>query len=291
MNAAIIDGKKIAAEIKEEIRRHVADLKTQNLVPKLSVVLVGDNAASQVYVTAKGKACEEVGMAHDTIRLPAETSETDLLTLINRLNYDEAVTGILVQLPLPKQINEEHIIHAIEPAKDVDGFHPYNVGQMVIGTPAFLPCTPAGVQELLLRSGHDPSGKHTVIVGRSNIVGKPLANMLIQKARGANSTVTVCHTGTKDMASHIRRGDIVVAAAGKAEMITGDMLREGAVVIDVGINRLEDASKKNGYRLVGDVHFESASRVASAITPVPGGVGPMTIVMLLQNTLKAAMRR
>lgn len=290
MNASLIDGKKIAEEIKDEIRKEVARLKSIGIIPKLSVVLVGDNPASQVYVNAKGKACDEVGMAHDTIRLPSDTAEADLLSLIGRLNYDDTVTGILVQLPLPHQIKEDRIINAIEPAKDVDCFHPFNVGQMVIGTPTFLPCTPAGVQELLVRSGHDPAGKHVVIVGRSNIVGKPLANMLIQKARGANSTVTVCHTGTKDMGSHVRQGDIVVAAAGKADMVTGDMLRDGAVVIDVGINRVNDPSKKSGYRLVGDVHFESASRVAAAITPVPGGVGPMTIVMLLRNTLKAATR-
>ncbi|KAB2877648.1 bifunctional 5,10-methylene-tetrahydrofolate dehydrogenase/5,10-methylene-tetrahydrofolate cyclohydrolase, partial [bacterium] len=204
------------------------------------------------------------------------------------LNNDAAVSGILIQLPLPKQINESSVINSIAPEKDVDCFHPVNVGKLSIGEPVFLPCTPAGVQELLVRSGIDPAGKHTVIVGRSNIVGKPLANMLIQKAKGANSTVTVCHTGTPDMTYFIKQADIVVAAAGKAQMITGDMIKKGAVVIDVGINRIEDKNTKSGTRLVGDVHFESAKEAASAITPVPGGVGPMTIIMLMKNTLQAA---
>lgn len=290
MSAFIIDGKKISEEIKMEIKAEVEKLKQRNIIPKLVAVLVGDNPASQVYVRNKGKMCLEVGMESETMNLPSDTTEQKLLELIHQLNNDPKVSGILVQLPLPKQINESAIINAIAPEKDVDCFHPFNVGKLSIGEPVFLPCTPAGVQELLLRSGIDPSGKHTVIVGRSNIVGKPLANMLIQKAKGANSTVTVVHTGTPDMTYFIKQADIVVAAAGKAQMITGEMLKKGAVVIDVGINRIEDKSTKSGTRLVGDVHFESAKETASAITPVPGGVGPMTIIMLMKNTMKAAMR-
>lgn len=288
MSAFIIDGKKIAEEIKAEIKLEVEKLKQQNIIPKLVAVLVGDNPASQVYVRNKGKTCIELGMDNETITLSADTTEKALLELIHTLNEDPKVSGILIQLPLPKQINESIVINSIAPGKDVDCFHPFNVGKLAIGEPVFLPCTPAGVQELLLRSGIDPSGKHTVIVGRSNIVGKPLANMLIQKAKGANSTVTICHTGTPDMTYFIKQADIVVAAAGKAQMITGDMIRKGAVVIDVGINRIEDKTTKSGTRLVGDVHFDSAKEVASAITPVPGGVGPMTIIMLMKNTLKAA---
>ncbi|HMV25706.1 MAG TPA: tetrahydrofolate dehydrogenase/cyclohydrolase catalytic domain-containing protein [bacterium] len=288
MNAKIIDGKQIAESIKREIAQEVEALKIKNVQPKLVVVLVGEDPASQVYVRNKGLACEQVGMAHETIKQPATMPEKDLLALIDQLNKDPSVTGILVQLPLPKHINETLIINAINPAKDVDCFHPFNVGRLAIGDAIFLPCTPAGVQELLMRSEADPSGKHTVIVGRSNIVGKPLANMLVQKTKGANSTVTVCHTGTPDMTYFIKQADIVVAAVGRAEMIRGEMLKPGAVVIDVGINRISDPSTKSGSRLVGDVHFDSAKEVASAITPVPGGVGPMTIVMLLKNTLKAA---
>lgn len=288
LSAFIIDGKKIAEDIKAEIKVEVAQLKTQNIVPKLVAVLVGDNPASQVYVRNKGKTCVELGMDNETITMPAETTEKTLLELIQKLNNDPTVSGILIQLPLPKQINESSVINSIAPEKDVDCFHPVNVGKLSIGEPEFLPCTPAGVQELLVRSGIDPAGKHTVIVGRSNIVGKPLANMLIQKAKGANSTVTVCHTGTPDMTYFIKQADIVVAAAGKAQMITGDMIKKGAVVIDVGINRIEDKNTKSGTRLVGDVHFESAKEAASAITPVPGGVGPMTIIMLMKNTLQAA---
>lgn len=289
--AFIIDGKKIASDIRAEVAQEVAALKKKGIVPKLVAVLVGDDPASHVYVSNKGRACVEVGMDHQTITLPKETSHGDLLQLVHRLNRDTTVSGILVQLPLPKQINEREIINAVAPDKDVDCFHPANVGRISIGDPLFLPCTPAGVQELLMRCKMDPSGKHTVIVGRSNIVGKPLASMLIQKAKGANSTVTVCHTGTPDIGSFTRQADIVIAAVGKAEMITGDMIRPGAVVIDVGINRIDDPSKKSGSRLVGDVHYESASAVASAITPVPGGVGPMTIAMLLKNTLKAAVHQ
>ena len=288
MSALIIDGKKIAEEIKAEIKKEVEQLRERNIIPKLVAVLVGGDPASQVYVRNKGKTCTEVGMDNETVNLPVDTTEKALLELVRKLNDDPKVSGILIQLPLPKQINESVIINAIAPEKDVDCFHPFNVGKLAIGEPVFLPCTPAGVQELLLRSGNDPAGKHTVVVGRSNIVGKPLANMLIQKAKGANATVTVCHTGTPDMAYFIKQADIVVAAAGKAQMITGDMLKKGAVVVDVGINRIEDKSTKSGTRLVGDVHFDSAKEVASYITPVPGGVGPMTIIMLIKNTLKAA---
>ncbi|MBX7151695.1 bifunctional 5,10-methylene-tetrahydrofolate dehydrogenase/5,10-methylene-tetrahydrofolate cyclohydrolase [bacterium] len=291
MTAAIIDGKKIADDIKHEIASEVAKLKQTGIVPHLSVVLVGDNPASEVYVRNKGKMCEEVGMSHETIKLSASTSQEELLKLINELNTNPKVSGILVQLPLPKQINESVIINSIDPFKDVDCFHPFNVGRLSIGEPVFLPCTPAGVQELLMRSNADPSGKHTVIVGRSNIVGKPLASMLIQKAKGANSTVTVCHTGTKDLSYHTKQADILIAAMGQAEVIRGDMIKPGAVVIDVGMNRVADASKKSGFRLTGDVHFESAKAVASAITPVPGGVGPMTIIMLMKNTLKAVLKK
>ncbi len=290
MSAVIIDGKKIAEEIKLEIKQEVEALKKRNIIPKLTAVLVGENPASQVYVRNKGKACVEAGMDHETIHLPAETEETKLLDLIRQLNDDKKVSGILVQLPLPKHIRESAVINAIAPHKDVDCFHPYNVGKMAMGDPIFLPCTPAGIQELLTRSGIDTDGKHTVIVGRSNIVGKPLANMLIQKSKGANATVTVCHTGTPDMAYFTKQADIVIAAAGKPEMLTGAMLKKGAVVIDVGINRIDDPTTKSGTRLVGDVHFDSAKEVASAITPVPGGVGPMTIAMLLKNTLKAAVQ-
>lgn len=289
--AFIIDGKKIATDIRAEVAEEVAVLKKKGIVPKLVAVLVGDDPASHVYVSNKGRACVEVGMDHQTIKLPKETTHGDLLQLVHHLNRDTTVSGILVQLPLPKQIDEREIINAVSPDKDVDCFHPANVGRISIGDPLFLPCTPAGVQELLLRCKMEPAGKHTVIVGRSNIVGKPLASMLIQKARGANSTVTVCHTGTPDIGSMTRQADIMIAAVGKAEMITGDMIRPGAVVIDVGINRIDDPSKKSGSRLVGDVHYESASAVASAITPVPGGVGPMTIAMLLKNTLKAAVHQ
>ncbi|NUM82329.1 bifunctional 5,10-methylene-tetrahydrofolate dehydrogenase/5,10-methylene-tetrahydrofolate cyclohydrolase [bacterium] len=291
MSAAIIDGKKIAEDIKNEIASEVLKLKQTGVVPHLSVVLVGDNPASEVYVRNKGKMCEEVGMSHETIKLPVSTFQDELLTLIGELNANPKVSGILVQLPLPKQINESVIINSIDPFKDVDCFHPFNVGKLSIGEPVFLPCTPAGVQELLLRSNADPSGKHTVIVGRSNIVGKPLASMLIQKSKGANSTVTVCHTGTKDLSYHTKQADILIAAMGQAEVIRGDMIKPGAVVIDVGMNRVADASKKSGFRLTGDVHFDSAKEVASAITPVPGGVGPMTIIMLMKNTLKAVLKK
>ncbi len=291
MSAHIIDGKKIAEEIRSEIKQEVSRLKSeQGIVPGLAFILVGENPASQVYVKMKGKACEEVGFFSITERLPADTSEQVLLEKVQLFNNDPTIHGLLVQLPLPPHINEQHIIEAIDPRKDVDGFHPMNVGRLVIGLETFRSCTPAGIQELLVRSGNDPSGKHVVVVGRSNIVGKPVANILLQKQKGANAIVTVAHTGAKDLTPYTKEADILIAATGKAEVITGAMLKKGVVVIDVGINRVEDPMSKQGYRIVGDVHFESASRVASAITPVPGGVGPMTIAMLLKNTLQAARK-
>jgi methylenetetrahydrofolate dehydrogenase (NADP+)/methenyltetrahydrofolate cyclohydrolase len=253
------------------------------------VVLVGDDPASAVYVRSKGKACEEAGMRGETIRLPAETPEADLLARIDALNADPRVHGILVQMPLPKHMSADKVIRRISPLKDVDGFHPVNVGKLMIGErDGFVPCTPAGVIELLARSGVETRGKDAVVVGRSNIVGKPMAALLMQDAPGGNATVTVCHSRTRDLAGHTRRADILVAAIGRAEMITGDMIKPGAVVIDVGMNRVDDPSTPKGYRLCGDVHFESARGVASLITPVPGGVGPMTIAMLMKNTVRAA---
>lgn len=291
MPAMIIDGNKVAETMRAEMRQQLIQLKEENgLVPGLAVVLVGDNPASQVYVRNKKKACEDIGITSLEYKYPQEFSEEQLLKLIKDLNEDPKVHGVLVQLPLPKQINETNVLYAIDPRKDVDGFHPVNVGKLMIGEPDFLPCTPWGCQQLLLRSGFDPSGKHVVVVGRSNIVGKPVALILVQKAQGANATVTICHTGTKNMAEITRQADILIAAAGKPEMITGDMVRDGVVVIDVGVNRVDDPSRKLGYKLVGDVHFDSVKEKAAAITPVPGGVGPMTITMLLANTIRSARR-
>lgn len=289
MTAHIIDGKKIAAEIREELKNEVAELKKKDIVPGLGVILVGADPASISYVTAKEKACEAAGIYSDDNRLPAETSEEELLALVDRMNKDPKINGILVQLPLPDHIDEQKVLLAIDPKKDVDGFHPMNVGKMVVGDKAFLPCTPHGVLQMLKRTpGVELSGAEVVIVGRSNIVGKPLANMLIQKSDMGNATVTVCHTRTKDTKAHTLRADIVVAAAGWPDTVTADMIKEGAVVIDVGVNRVEDATKKNGYRLVGDCQFDAMLEKASAITPVPGGVGPMTITMLLFNTVESA---
>lgn len=289
MSAKIIDGKRIADEIRADVVLGVKRLSAKRgIIPGLAFILVGENSASQVYVRMKGKACEEVGFHSVTERLPAETSEETLLQLIDRFNHDQSIHGILVQLPLPAHIRENRILEAIDYRKDVDGFNPVNVGRLVTGQPCLKPCTPLGVQELILRSGVDPSGLHAVIVGRSNIVGRPLANMLSQKQKGANAIVTLVHTASKDISSFTRQADILIAAIGRAESITGDMVKPGAVVIDVGINRVDDSSAKNGYRIVGDVHFPSASEVAGAITPVPGGVGPMTIAMLMRNTLEAA---
>jgi len=290
MTAQIIDGKQVAADMRAEIKDEVAKLKEQGVVPGLGVILVGEDPASQSYVRAKERACEEAGIYSDDNRLPAETSQEDLIALVRKMNKDPKINGILVQLPLPKGLNESEVLLTIDPDKDVDGFHPMNVGKMMVGEKAFLPCTPHGVIQLLLRSGVKIEGANAVIVGRSNIVGKPLANMLIQKNAKGNATVTVCHTRTRDLPHHTKQADIVIAAAGRPNTITADMVKEGVVVIDVGVNRVEDATKKQGYRLVGDVDFEGVKEKASLITPVPGGVGPMTITMLLYNTVESAKR-
>lgn len=289
MSAQIIDGKAIANQIKSEVKVAAQQLKRERgIVPGLAFVLVGEDPGSQVYVRSKGKACDEMGFYSVTEKRPDSISQQELLDLVNQFNKDPKVHGVLVQLPLPRHIDEATIIEAIDYRKDVDGFHPVNVGRLVLGIDCLKPCTPAGVQELLLRSGNDPSGKHVVVVGRSNIVGKPVMNILLQKQRGANAVVTIAHTGASDISHFTKQADILIAAIGKGEMITGDMLKPGCVVIDVGINRIADPSAKNGSRLVGDVHFPSASAVAKAISPVPGGVGPMTIAMLMKNTLLAA---
>ena len=289
MSARIIDGKQIANQIRSEVNQAASLLHQQRgIVPGLAFVLVGDDPASEAYVRSKGKACEEMGFYSVTERRPATVTQEDLLSLIRGYNKDTRIHGILVQLPLPPHINEATVIGEIDWKKDVDGLHPVNVGRLVLGLDCFRPCTPAGVQELLLRSNIDPAGKHVVVAGRSNIVGKPLTNILLQKQRGANAVVTVVHTGAPDLLVFTKQADILVAAMGKPEMIRGDMLKQGCVVIDVGINRIPDPAAKTGTRIVGDVHFASASSVAMAITPVPGGVGPMTIAMLMKNTLLAA---
>jgi methylenetetrahydrofolate dehydrogenase (NADP+) / methenyltetrahydrofolate cyclohydrolase len=288
MSARILDGTAIAQAIRAEVAEEVAHLSRNGRKPGLAAVLVGEDPASTVYVRSKGKACEEAGMLSVTLRLPASTSEAELLETVDRLNADAQIHGILVQLPLPRHINSEKVLRRIDPAKDVDGFHPVNVGKLVVGdATAFRPATPYGVQQMLIRSGIETRGAHAVIVGRSNIVGRPMANLLIQQGPGGDATVTVCHSRTRDLPAITRTADIVIAAIGKAEFVTPDMVRPGAVVIDVGINRVDDPSRPRGYRLVGDVAYEPVSRIASAITPVPGGVGPMTIAMLLQNTLQA----
>ena len=288
--AKLIDGKAIATTIREELRGEVEALERRGVTPGLAVVIVGEHPASKVYVGAKRKACAELGIHAPDYDLPANCTEKRLLNLIEKLNADPQVHGILVQLPLPDQIDAAKVIHAIHPDKDVDGFHPVNVGKLLAGEPGFVPCTPHGCQELLVRSGHDPAGKHVVIVGRSNIVGKPLAALLMQKGPGANATVTVAHSRTRKLASLTQQADILVAAIGVPEFVKPRMVREGAVVIDVGVNRIADATRKSGTRLVGDVAFAGVSRKAKAITPVPGGVGPMTITMLLQNTVLSAAR-
>ena len=288
MTARIIDGKQVAADMRAELKGEVAKLKEAGIVPGLAVVLVGEDPASKSYVTAKERACEEIGIYSNDNRLPADIGQAELMALVDKLNKDPKINGILVQLPLPKHLDQSEVLLAIDPAKDVDGFHPVNVGKMVVGEEAFLPCTPHGIIQLLVRSGVKIEGAEVVIVGRSNIVGKPIANMLIQKNDTGNATVTVCHTRTKNLAEHVRRADIIIAAAGRPNTVTADMVKEGAVVIDVGVNRVEDATKKRGYRLVGDVDFAAVSKKASLITPVPGGVGPMTITMLLFNTVASA---
>ena len=289
MSNRIIDGRETASLVRKQVKDGVdAWMRDGNRAPYLAVLLVGDDPASASYVRGKAKACTEVGIDSTTTSLPSSISEKDLLGHIHRLNEDDTVDGILVQLPLPTHVDEKLVIEAIAPDKDVDGFHPENVGKMVLGQPSFLPATPAGIVELLKRTDVQTSGAHAVILGRSNIVGKPLANLLLRKDLSA--TVTVCHSRTRDIAKHTRNADILIAAIGRAHFVTADMVKPGAVVIDVGINRVDDPTRKRGYRLVGDVDFEATLDVAGAITPVPGGVGPMTIAMLLENTLRAAKR-
>jgi methylenetetrahydrofolate dehydrogenase (NADP+)/methenyltetrahydrofolate cyclohydrolase len=289
-DSLILDGKQIAADVRADVqaaveRRLAAGLRR----PALRVVLVGDDPASHSYVSGKQKAADEVGLDAETLRFPADLPETDLLALVESLNRDGGVDGILVQLPLPPHIDDRRVILALDPDKDVDGFHPVNVGRLVLGQQGFAPCTPAGIVEMLRRSGIETRGKHAVIVGRSQIVGLPMANLLLRK--GLDATVTVCHSRTPDLGHHTRQADLLVAAVGRPGTITADMVKEGAVVVDVGVNRVDDPTRERGYRLVGDVDFEAVREKAAAITPVPGGVGPMTIAMLLQNTLRAAERR
>ena len=288
MTARIISGTETARQIREELKQEIASLKEKhNLVPGLVTVLVGADPASQVYVGAKEKTSKELGIYSERYDIPAETTQEELLDRIDRLNKDPKIHGILVQLPLPKHIKETEILYAIDPKKDVDGFHPVNVGKLMIGEADYLPCTPHGIQQLLVRSGIEISGAEVVVLGRSNIVGKPIANILLQKKEGANATVTVCHTGTRDVNFHTRRADILIVAAGRPKAVTADMVKEGVVVIDVGVNRLGKTAEGKSI-LAGDVDFESVKEKASAITPVPGGVGPMTITMLMLNTVKAA---
>jgi len=288
MPAQIISGTEVAKQIREELKQEIAELKEKhNLTPGLATILVGEDPASQVYVGAKEKTSLALGIYSERHDLPADTSEEELLALIDKLNKDPRIHGILVQLPLPKHINETRVLYAVDPRKDVDGFHPVNVGKLMIGEPDYLPCTPHGIQQLLIRSGVKIEGAEVVIVGRSNIVGKPIANILLQKKKGANATVTVCHTGTRDISFHTKRADILIVAAGKPKAITADMVKEGVVVIDVGVNRIGKTAEGKDI-LVGDVDFDSVKEKAKAITPVPGGVGPMTITMLMLNTVRAA---
>lgn len=289
--AKILDGTATAEAIRGEVARGVEELQREHgVTPGLAAVLVGDDPPSAIYVRNKGRACERVGILSQTFHLPEETGQQELVRLIDELNRDARFHGILVQLPLPSQIDEQEVLYRVDPDKDVDGLHPVNMGRLVSGESPFLPCTPHGIQQLLLRNGYDPAGKRVVVCGRSQIVGKPLAILLMQKKPGANATVTVCHTGTRDLASVTREADILVAAMGSPQAITADMVKQGVVVVDVGVNRVEDPSAERGYRLVGDVDFEGVSKKAEAISPVPGGVGPMTISMLLVNTLTAARR-
>jgi len=288
VTAEIISGTEIAKQIREELKQEIAELNEKhNLVPGLATVLVGEDPASQVYVGQKEKTCIALGIYSERHDLPVDTGEEDLLALVNKLNKDQKIHGILVQLPLPKHINETEVLFAIDPKKDVDGFHPVNVGKLMIGEPDYLPCTPHGIQQLLIRSGVETAGAEVVIVGRSNIVGKPIANMLLQKKKGANATVTICHTGTRDISLHTKRADIIIVAAGKPKALTADMVKEGVVVIDVGVNRIGKTAEGKAI-LAGDVDFDAVKEKAKAITPVPGGVGPMTITMLMMNTLRAA---
>jgi len=288
MTAQLIKGAEVAAQIRQELQKEIAELKSKHkLVPGLVTVLVGADPASQVYVGAKEKTSKELGIYSERYDLPEKTTQAELLKLIDKLNKDPKIHGILVQLPLPKHLDEGAVLYAIDPKKDVDGFHPVNVGKLMIGEPDYMPCTPAGIQQLLIRSGTQIEGAEVVVVGRSNIVGKPIANILLQKAPGANATVTICHTKTRDMAFHTRRADILIVAAGKPKAITADMVKEGVVVIDVGVNEI--GRTPEGKRILcGDVDFEAVKEKAKAITPVPGGVGPMTITMLMMNTVRAA---
>lgn len=289
MSAIVIDGVEIAQQVRLEVAQDVEALqRDRGVVPGLAVVLVGDDPASASYVRSKERACQEAGIFTETLRLPQHASQTEVLELVQRLNTDTRFHGILTQLPFPSQIDEAAVIRSLDPAKDVDGLHPFNIGLLAMGQPRFVPATPLGVQQLLLRTGHDPAGRHVVVCGRSNLVGRPLSVLLSQKRQGANATVTLCHTGTREMAGITRQADILVAAMGRPGAIKADMVKKGAVVIDVGINRIEDAGRRRGYRLIGDVEYEEVSGVAGAITPVPGGVGPMTVAMLLVNTVKAA---
>ncbi len=291
MAAAVISGKDRAASIREEVKERVAVLKESGLTPGLAVVLLGEDPASQVYVSFKNKAATDAGIYSRQITLPDDTSEDELLGVVAGLNADPEIHAVLVQLPLPDQIDEANILLAIDPAKDVDGFHPINVGRLATGDPEVLaPCTPAGVIQMLLRSGNDPAGKHAVVVGRSNIVGRPMAALLLRKAPGGNATVTVAHSRTADLGAVTREADILIVAIGQPDLIRGDMVKPGAVVIDVGMNRVDDDTRERGYRLTGDVAYDEVEEVASAITPVPGGVGPMTIAMLLVNTVEVAVR-
>ena len=291
MSAKIISGTEVAKAIREELKTEVAELKEKHdIVPGLVTILVGEDPASQSYVSAKNKTAHALGIHSEQVTLPADTSEQDLLTIVEKYNKDKKIHGILVQLPLPKHINETNVLYAIDPAKDVDGFHPVNVGKMVVGEECFLPCTPHGILELLTRSGVETSGAEVVVIGRSNIVGKPIANLMLQKRKGGNATVTLCHTRTKDMAAHCKRADIIIAAVGVPKMVTADMVKDGVVIIDVGVNRIGKTAEGKAI-LAGDVDFDAVKEKASYITPVPGGVGPMTITMLMKNTVQAARQR
>ena len=286
--AIIIDGKKISSDIKNELKARVENITAKGIKPKLALLLVGEDAASQMYVRSKERYCNDIGIESVVLRMPNTTTEEEVLDIIDKWNNDKTVNGILVQLPLPKHINESKVLLSISPSKDVDGFHPENVGRLVAGLPSYVPCTPLGIYELLKRYEINLKGKHCVVVGRSNIVGKPIANLLMQKEPNANAIVTVCHSAAPDISYYTKQADVLIAAVGSPELIKGEDVKEGVVVIDVGINRVEDPSTEKGYRVVGDVNFAEVSKKASAITPVPGGVGPMTIAMLILNTLRSA---
>lgn len=288
MTAKIIDGKLLSKEVMESLKPRIASLKEKDIIPGLTVIIVGEDPASLSYVTSKGKACEKLGIGSETIMLKEDTPQKDLLSIIENLNTNPRVHGILVQLPLPSQIDENVVLEAINPEKDVDGFSPVNMGRLISGQDCFAPATPSGVMEMLSRSNIDPEGKHVVIIGRSNIVGKPMAALLMQKKKGANATVTLCHSKTKNMPAITKQADILISAIGKPNFVTAEMVKPGAVIIDIGINRVDDDTRERGYRIVGDVDLEAVKEVASAITPVPGGVGRMTIAMLMKNTVEAA---